>query len=289
NTTRTDHTERTKKAKKVHSETTDLVSGYPEQNLENPILEIKTKTDEDETTTNVKTNEETCMKMEIVEFNREELLESSVFDIEDPILKNTQPISEILIDKPGPLIVGNNNRDTKEIDKKKAMQPIYIVRQLKDWECKVIKKRIRDKKIEFDNETWHYNMLLEALKNKETLYEIRLILTETYNENMLKLPKRPEDIDKDLKLVLPNAILIKERKHLVLTIRALRKIHRFEKLHESYMDLPCKDLPENPNELIDELKKFFLIKKVTKLQYLREYRRKLLKFYSFEKMPPSYF
>ncbi|KAF0418477.1 hypothetical protein F8M41_007259 [Gigaspora margarita] len=47
-----------KKAKKVHSETTDLVSGYQEQNLEsgqseNPILETKAETDKGETTTNV--------------------------------------------------------------------------------------------------------------------------------------------------------------------------------------------------------------------------------------------
>ncbi|CAG8808410.1 30226_t:CDS:2, partial [Gigaspora margarita] len=50
-----------------------------------------------------------------------------------------------------------------------------------------------------------------------------------------------------------------------------------------------KGTPKNPNELVDELKKFFLIKKVTELQYLEKYRKKLLKFYSFERMLPSYF
>ncbi|CAG8746849.1 37595_t:CDS:2 [Gigaspora margarita] len=106
---------------------------------------------------------------------------------------------------------------------------------------------------------------------------------------MSELSESPEEIDEDLKLVLPYAIPIKEREHLVLTIRALRKIHRFERLYELYMDLPCRNLPENPNELVDKLKKFFSIKKVTELQYLGEYKRKLLKFYSFDRMPPSYF
>ncbi|CAG8851353.1 11645_t:CDS:1, partial [Gigaspora margarita] len=85
---------------------------------------------------------------------------------------------------------------------------------------------------------------------------------------MSELSERPEEIDEDLKLVLPYAIPIKEREHLVPTIRVLRKIYRFEKLYKSYIDLLCRNLPENPNELVDELKKFFLIKKISELQYL---------------------
>ncbi|CAG8816453.1 42703_t:CDS:1 [Gigaspora margarita] len=101
-----------KKAKKVHSKTTDLVSGYQEQNLESgqsgltntictimlvdklttdemqtitnmkknnklsievPILEAKAKTDKGETITNVETNEETCTQIEIEKSEREGL------------------------------------------------------------------------------------------------------------------------------------------------------------------------------------------------------------------------
>ncbi|KAF0465082.1 hypothetical protein F8M41_026330 [Gigaspora margarita] len=98
-----------KKAKKVYSETADLVSGYQKQNLESgqsgltdtictmtsveftpdevqattnvrknsklsiedPILEIKAKTDERKITTNTRTNEETCIEMEIKKPERE--------------------------------------------------------------------------------------------------------------------------------------------------------------------------------------------------------------------------
>ncbi|KAF0506649.1 hypothetical protein F8M41_019125 [Gigaspora margarita] len=99
-----------KKAKKVQSKTTDLVSRYQEQNLEseqssstdtictitavdelttddmqtttnvrknnkssieNPILEAKAKTDKGETTTNMGTNEKTCTEIEIEESKKE--------------------------------------------------------------------------------------------------------------------------------------------------------------------------------------------------------------------------
>ncbi|KAF0404036.1 hypothetical protein F8M41_009112 [Gigaspora margarita] len=101
-----------KKAKKVHSETTDLVSKYQEQNLESGqsglintictitlvdeftteemqtitnmrknnessikdlFLEIKAKTDKGETTINMGTNKETYMKIEIKEFEKKVL------------------------------------------------------------------------------------------------------------------------------------------------------------------------------------------------------------------------
>ncbi|CAG8851333.1 7142_t:CDS:1, partial [Gigaspora margarita] len=54
---------------------------------------------------------------------------------------------------------------------------------------------------------------------------IRSILTKTYNESILELLESLEEIEKDLKLVLPYAIPIKEGEHLVPTIRALRKIY----------------------------------------------------------------
>ncbi|KAF0444379.1 hypothetical protein F8M41_003484 [Gigaspora margarita] len=90
--------------------------------IEDPILEVKAKTDESEITTNMRTNKKTCTEMEIEEPKREgpdsnkqqqELIESSMFNIEDPILKNNYLISEMLIDELGPLTVTNNNRDTK--------------------------------------------------------------------------------------------------------------------------------------------------------------------------------
>ncbi|KAF0445978.1 hypothetical protein F8M41_002996 [Gigaspora margarita] len=101
-----------KKAKKVHSETADLVSGYQEQyleseqfgstntictmmsveecipnevqittnvgknsrlSIEDPVLEVKAKTDEYEIITNIGTNEETCMEIEIEKLKREVL------------------------------------------------------------------------------------------------------------------------------------------------------------------------------------------------------------------------
>ncbi|CAG8816454.1 42704_t:CDS:2, partial [Gigaspora margarita] len=87
---------------------------------------------------------------------------------------------------------------------------------------------------------------------------------------MSELSERPEKIDEDLKLVLLYTILIKEKEHLVPTIRELRKIHRCKRLYESYMDLPCRDLLENPNKLVNELKKFFLIKKVYKYEEMND-------------------
>ncbi|CAG8647516.1 26850_t:CDS:2 [Gigaspora margarita] len=155
--------QRTKKAKKVYSKTIDLVSGYQEQNLENkliidemqtttivrknnessiedPILKAKAKTDKSKTTTNVRTNEKTCMEIEIEESEKkdpdhkkqqQELLESSMFDIEDPSSENTYLTSEMLIDKPGLSTVRNNNRDTKQINKGKVVQPISYSKAVK--------------------------------------------------------------------------------------------------------------------------------------------------------------
>ncbi|CAG8854020.1 3398_t:CDS:2, partial [Gigaspora margarita] len=92
--------QRMKKAKKVHSETTDLVSGYQKQNLEkDPILEPKAKTDKEATTGTV--------RIKCVRHRR-------------PSSENTHLISKMLIDEPGPSTVGNNSRDTKQIDKEKA-------------------------------------------------------------------------------------------------------------------------------------------------------------------------
>ncbi|CAG8820921.1 16998_t:CDS:2 [Gigaspora margarita] len=124
--------QRKKKAKKVHSETADLVIEFtPDEvqaitnvkknsrlSIEDPILEIKAKTDECEITTNVGTNEETCIEMEIKEPKREvlnskkqqqELIELSIFDIEDPIPENNHLISEMPIDKPELSTVEKNN------------------------------------------------------------------------------------------------------------------------------------------------------------------------------------
>ncbi|CAG8805489.1 9865_t:CDS:2, partial [Gigaspora margarita] len=146
------------------------ISEYQEQNLkstdnnkheknselgiEDPILEVKAKTDKGT--------------------NRIEL-----FDIKDPISKNNHLISKMLINKPRPSTVGNNNRDAKEIDKEKEVQPMSYSKAIKDttknkhtfissdWKCEVIKKRIWDKRTKFDNKTWYYDKLLEALKDRK--------------------------------------------------------------------------------------------------------------------------
>ncbi|KAF0474671.1 hypothetical protein F8M41_024695 [Gigaspora margarita] len=66
--------------------------------IEDPILEVKAKIDKGKITINMGTNKETCMEMEIEEPKREvpdpkklqqELIESSVFDIEDLSRKTT--------------------------------------------------------------------------------------------------------------------------------------------------------------------------------------------------------
>ncbi|CAG8804486.1 44568_t:CDS:2 [Gigaspora margarita] len=70
------------------------------------------------------TNEETCMKMEIEEPEREvlyskeqqqELLESSAFDIENPILENNHSTPEMLIDELEPSIIEMRSNKEKDI------------------------------------------------------------------------------------------------------------------------------------------------------------------------------
>ncbi|KAF0525385.1 hypothetical protein F8M41_014517 [Gigaspora margarita] len=105
--------------------------------IEDPILEVKAKTDEFEITTNIGINKETCTEIEIEEPKRkvpdpkkqqQELIDSSAFDIEDPILENNYPTSEMSIDEPRLSTVKNNNRDTKGIDKEKWCNPYHTVR-----------------------------------------------------------------------------------------------------------------------------------------------------------------
>ncbi|CAG8829866.1 33291_t:CDS:2, partial [Gigaspora margarita] len=110
------------------------------------FLEAKAKTD--------KEIEEPKREVLNSKKQQQELIESSVFDIEDPMPKNNNLISEILIDKLRPSTVKNNNRNTKEIDKRKVVQLMSYNKAIKcttkdkhmfillDWKCKIIKKRI---------------------------------------------------------------------------------------------------------------------------------------------------
>ncbi|KAF0552561.1 hypothetical protein F8M41_021629 [Gigaspora margarita] len=115
------------------------------------------------------------------------------------------------------------------------------------------------------------------------------MLVQAHNNCMTNFSETLEQMDEGLRNMLLHPVPIEERQHLIPMIKALRKVHKFDKLYESYLDLPCRDLSDDPKDLADEVRDLFLIKNTSQLKYLVDYRRKLLKFYSFKRMLPSYF
>ncbi|CAG8765101.1 10694_t:CDS:1, partial [Gigaspora margarita] len=59
-------------------------------------------------------------------------------------------------------------------------------------------------------------------------------------------------IDKELRRALPYSVPIKERQYLLPMIKVLRKEHKFDRLHESYLDIPCRDLSDDSKDLTDK-------------------------------------
>ncbi|CAG8797557.1 34230_t:CDS:1 [Gigaspora margarita] len=90
--------------------------------IKEPILEKSTTTNNVDIITNMGTNEETSTDIEIENSERklqnlkkqqQELIELSMLDIDDSSTESTYPISKMIIDKPGPMIIETNNRTLK--------------------------------------------------------------------------------------------------------------------------------------------------------------------------------
>ncbi|CAG8655926.1 7104_t:CDS:2 [Gigaspora margarita] len=192
--------------------------------------DLHTTTKDDQITTNMGTNMRTSdetstdMKVEVPEQEeselkrlQQEIIDSSIFDIDNSSPEEVLSASKIMIDEHKSNTPKQENQDGQKKNKGKQVEPITYS---------------------------------EAMK--------------AHNNCMTDLPEILEQIDKGLRNVLPYPVPIEERQHLLLMIKALRKIYKFDKLHESYLDLSCRDLSDYPKNLTDEeLNR--MIEKVNKL------------------------
>ncbi|CAG8737343.1 17457_t:CDS:1, partial [Gigaspora rosea] len=69
---------------------------------------------------------------------------------------------------------------------------------------------------------------------------------------MYKLPENPISLDTELKKLLLYALPLKHRDLIIPTVIVLRKMYRFEKLNESYLNLLEISLPISPEDLREE-------------------------------------
>ena len=117
----------------------------------------------------------------------------------------------------------------------------------------------------------------------------RSLLNKTHSQLLIPLPQDPLQIDLNIQRILPFPLPIQDRKFTRATVLALRKIFTFEQLPDKYFLTILEPLPDDPSELNMEIRDLFPITDCSQLPYLSEYRKKLMKYYIVDRIPPNYF
>src|SRR5260364_338565 len=89
--------------------------------------------------------------------------------------------------------------------------------------------------------------------------------------------------------LIPFQLPITDRRYTRQSVRALRKIFSFQQLPEAYFANSRTPLPEHPNDLNDSTRELFPITDPLELRDLSQYVWLLRKYYTFERVPPTYF
>ena len=119
--------------------------------------------------------------------------------------------------------------------------------------------------------------------------DLRSLLNKTHSQLLIPLPQDPLQIDLNIQRILPFPLPIQDRKFTRATVLALRKIFTFEQLPDKYFLTILEPLPDDPSELNMEIRDLFPITDRSRLPYLSEYRKKLMKYYIVDRIPPNYF
>jgi len=118
---------------------------------------------------------------------------------------------------------------------------------------------------------------------------MRQIISTVVDEQKEPIPTKPEDIPQDIKDILPFSLPIENRTETRSIVVALRKIYNFDNLPDSYFARQLTPLPSDPKNLHHSLKDKFPIRYERQLAQLSRYRSMLKQYYTFDRMPPSYF
>ena len=119
--------------------------------------------------------------------------------------------------------------------------------------------------------------------------DVRKQIDAAHQAQLSPLPASPNEIPKEIMNLMPFSLPITDRKLTRATVLGLRKVFRFGKLPNNYFENPLEELPDNPEQLRAEVKDLFPITDRSRLPFLAEYRKKLMKFYDVERMPSLYF
>jgi len=117
----------------------------------------------------------------------------------------------------------------------------------------------------------------------------RTAINDLLNETIIPLPEQPNDIDSDIRSILPFQLPIVDRYHTRQIVNALHLIFTFHQLPETYFENTRIPLPSDPEDLTPEITNHFPITNYTDLKSLPEYCRELRNHYTFKELPPSYF
>lgn len=135
----------------------------------------------------------------------------------------------------------------------------------------------------------HYLWGFAKINHNEKFERVKANIREILAKLLTPLPGSPDDIPTEMSELIPFQLPITDRHYTRQNVRALRKIFSFQQLPEAYVANSRTPLPEHPNDLNDSTRELFLITNPLELRELSQYVRLLRKYYTFERVPPTYF
>jgi len=147
----------------------------------------------------------------------------------------------------------------------------------------------------FELDAWEITRYVLYLSNfakiniEMSFDEVRLIVSEAFTDTKVELPENYTTMHQEIRAALPFNLPIENRQYLGSSIKILRRVFKFDVLPDCYIADSRVPLPASCSDLNDTGKKMFPITKVEHLKDLSEYRRTLQKYYTFTRIPDSYF
>ena len=135
----------------------------------------------------------------------------------------------------------------------------------------------------------HYLWGFAKINHNEKFERTRANIREVLAKLLTTLPDNPDDIPTEISELIPFQLPIADRRYTRQSVRALRKIFSFSQLPDAYFANSRTPLPEDPNKLNESTRDLFPITDPAELRDLSHYVRLLRKYYTFEKVPPTYF
>ncbi|CAG8826582.1 10862_t:CDS:1, partial [Gigaspora rosea] len=93
----------------------------------------------------------------------------------------------------------------------------------------------------------------------------------------------------EMKHLLPFELSIQDRRQTGRIVVALYQVFRFTRLPEAYFANQLQKLPDHPEELLEQFHRLFPITERGDLRDILEYCSQLQQYYTFDKLPETYF